>query len=224
MLRKGSVCLPSEQGPVVARSADGAALDPFEVIDRLTSAYDTVYVVDLDGIERGEPQLDYIQELSREATIWVDAGIRNSDQAIDILVAGASRAVLSSATLDGPREVRRSWRLSTDISFEIELTAKGTRLRGDWPVSSAADVALHVREMGPTEIVLSPREIPVDWTLVGALAAGGPAWVDGSFDESQAALLGPNRAAGGIFHIDRLLYPTVPLTSSTPSPSGRAAR
>ncbi len=225
LLRKGKVCLPSEEGPVDALSPSGTPYDPFDVVDRLVRSYPVIYVVDLDGIERGEPQLDYLQELAREATVWVDAGVRNADQAIDVLVAGAAKAVLSSATLEGPKEVRRAWRLSTDVAFELEIGRSGPRLRGDWSATDAVSVVAQVRETGVSEIVLSPREIDVDWSLVRTIASSGPVWVNGSFVPADAARLSETGASGGIFHLDGLLREREhPLPSSTSPTSSRGAR
>ena len=222
MLRKGLVCLPSETGPVVARNDDGQTFDPFDVVDRLIPQYGTVYVVDLDGIERGQPQLDYLQELSREVAIWVDGGVRVADQAIDILVAGASKAVLSSATLAGPKEVRRAWKLSPEVAFEIDLTAQGPTVRGDWAARDARGIAAFVRENGPQELIVSPREISVDWELARSLAATGPVWLDGSFSEREAPELARVGAAGGIFHLDGMLGGGARPLPSGPSPTGRS--
>lgn len=225
LLRKGAVCLPSDDGPVPARSPSGALYDLFEVVDRLAPAFSTVYVVDLDGIEKAQPQLDYLQELSRDVTIWVDGGVRNSDQAIDILVAGASKAILSSATIEGPKEVRRPWRLSSDLAFELELGSSGARLRGEWPDPTPLGVAATVREAGVTELVLSPREIDVDWLLVRALATGGPVWVNGTFSEQDAPQLAVAQASGGIFHIAQFLGAASESTSESHAPlPGRDAR
>ena len=115
LLRKGQVCVPGPDGPVPALSPEGAPFDPFDVVDRLTQEYSMLYVVDLDGLEHGDPQLDYLQEISRDVTLWVDGGVRTAEQAIDILISGARRAVLSSAVLHGPRQLKRAWRLSTEL-------------------------------------------------------------------------------------------------------------
>lgn len=225
LLRKGQVCLPSDDGPIAARNPAGQPLDPFEVVDQLVRSYPIVYVVDLDGIEKGDPQLDYLQELSRDATIWVDAGVRTSDQAIDVLVAGASKAILSSATIAGPREIRRAWRLSTDLAFELELSDQGPRLRGEWPVTSAREVAALARETGLTDLVVSPRGVEVDWSLVQDLGRAGPVWVDGSFDPSDKARLAEAGASGGIFHLSGLFgAPSEPLPSLGTPLSQRGAR
>jgi phosphoribosylformimino-5-aminoimidazole carboxamide ribonucleotide (ProFAR) isomerase len=206
LLRKGQVCLPGPTGPVRVKTRTGTPLDPFDVIDRLKTNYERLYLVDLDGIERGAPQLEYIQELSRDIDLWVDAGVPTADSAIDILVAGAQRAVLSSSYLRAPVEIRRAWKLSTDWAFEVE-TVEGV-VQNATDAWTATDVAVQVeaaRLTGITDIVLSPRQADPNWDLVRTIAAGGPTWVDGTFEAAAQGRLAETGAAGGIFHLDRVL-------------------
>jgi hypothetical protein len=206
MLRGGQVCRPGPEGPTAARTPSGGPFDPFDVVDRLQPDYALLYVVDLDGIDRGDPQLDYLQEISRDMAMWVDAGVRTADQAIDILVAGARRAVLSSAYLRGPKQLQRAWRLSTELVFEIELADGRVGPAHDgWGTEDPLELARTVRAAGPDHLILSPREVEPDWNLVRGVAALGPTWVDGSFAPGQLDRLRETGAAGGIFHIDELL-------------------
>jgi hypothetical protein len=219
MLRRGQVCLPGEDGPVVAHDASGAPVDPFDVVDRLRGQYNRLYLVDLDGIERGDPQLAYLQELSRDITLWVDAGVPTAESAIDILVAGAERAVLSTEFLRGPVEVRRAWKLSTDWVFEIEIAPGGALVAStDWPTRDPLDAVASVREVGIGDVVVSPRETDPNWGLVARIAANGPTWVDGSFTPADAAALRSSGAVGGIFHLTALL------SSPTPAPAPESVR
>ncbi|MGA7476710.1 MAG: HisA/HisF-related TIM barrel protein [Thermoplasmata archaeon] len=207
LLRKGQVCVPGPDGPVVALSPEGPPFDPFDVVDRLARDYSMMYVVDLDGLEHGDPQMDYLQEISRDVTLWVDGGVRTAEQAIDILITGARRAVLSSAYLRGPRQLKRAWRLSTELVFEMEIEPSGRLALADpsWGTEDPFELARIVREAGPDHLVVSPREVDPDWNLVARLAAGGPTWVDGSFNPQALPLLASAHATGGIFHIDDLL-------------------
>lgn len=206
LLRKGRVCRPGEDGPVPSRTAAGADVDIFDVLDALAPQYRSVYLVDLDGIERNDPQLEYIQEMSRDTTLWVDAGVRNADGAIDILVAGADRAVLSSSYLRGPRELKRAWKLSTDLVFEVELS-DGIPSPTDpaWGSIDALSLAASARAAGPDTVILSPRGADPSWDLVAAVAAHGPTWVDGTFTRGEVRSLSAANAAGGIFHIEDVL-------------------
>ncbi|MGI0072137.1 MAG: HisA/HisF-related TIM barrel protein [Thermoplasmata archaeon] len=206
LLRRGVVCLPGPEGPIPARLPSGAEFDVFEVLDQLSPNYPFLYLADLDGLETNDPQLEYIQELSREMPLWVDSGVRKADQAIDVLVAGADRAVLSSAYLRGPKELKRAWRLSTDLVFELETVdgALGTVDPG-WGTTDPLEIVRTARTIGLTPIVLSPRETDPDWSMIAAVAAGGPTWVDGTLSPSDVPRLAAAGATGGIFHLDGVL-------------------
>lgn len=203
MLRAGRVMVPGDAGPVAVADADGRPVDLFDVVDRLTARFPRVCVVDLDGIERNRPQLDYLQEISRDLDVWLVAGVRTADQAIDALVTGASRVVLSSSSLASARELKRAWKLSQDLAIELEVRHGAVVAREPgWEGAPAPVVAQAVRETGLAEIVLSPRADPVDWSAVRVLAQNGPTWVDGTFDPADRSRLIEAGAAGGFFHLD----------------------
>ena len=227
LLKAGQVCIPGPDGPVTARTAGGAPFDPFDVVDRLSEEYSMLYLVDLDGVEHGDPQLDYLQEIARDMTLWVDAGVRVADQAIDVLVTGARRAVLSSAYLHGPRQLKRAWRLSTELVFELEFDSGRLALADEsWGTTDPVELARLVREAGPDHLIVSPRETEPDWAMVARIASGGPTWVDGSFGLAEQGQLATAHAAGGIFHIDDLLqnWDETPLPGSTSSAGRNPAR
>jgi Histidine biosynthesis protein len=206
LISRGRIMLPAEGGPTAAHPKDGGTFDMFEVADRLMTEYDRVYVVDLDGIDRNQPQLDYLQEIAQGGEIWVDAGVRTSDQAIDVLVAGAQRAILSTAFLRTERELRRAWRLSSDLVFEIEI--RGGVVAGpapEWAGKAPLDVATSARAEGPRDVVLSYRESPIDWPLASTIGRDGPVWVGGSFETADAPKLREYGCRGAIFHLNRYL-------------------
>jgi histidine biosynthesis protein len=186
--------------------AAGKHVDPFQAADRLAEGYQRFCVVDLEGIRRNRPQLDYLQELSRSGELWVDAGVRTGDQIIDVLVTGARRTVLSTAYLLGTKELRRAWRLSTEILFAVETDGPTVRPRGnDWDGQSAIDAVANARAVGISDIVLRNRSSPIDWPLVRRLSAQGPIWVDGDSESTVKARLDTSGAAGGFFNPPRSL-------------------
>ncbi len=223
MIAKGRVMVPGEEGPEIARNPNGGPLDIFDVADFLSGRYPRLYVVDLDGIEDNRPQLDFLQEIAREADVWIDAGPRTADQAIDILITGARRAVLSTAYLRSGKELKKAWGLSPDLTVEIEARGTGTfAVEPDWANRPPTEVAEAVRAVGIDEVVLSYRERDTDWTTVRAVAGAGTTWVGGSFERSQARELTASGAAGGFFHVrDELSELTVAPPRSDPDPSGR---
>jgi phosphoribosylformimino-5-aminoimidazole carboxamide ribonucleotide (ProFAR) isomerase len=191
---------PVPGGFVPARDTTGGAEDLFDFADHLIEQYGRMYVVDLEGLSRNRPQLDYLQELARSGEMWVEAGVRRADEVIDVLVTGAARAVISTGYLLGFRELRRAWRFSPDVLFAIEVANGSIRPRGnDWDGQDPSQVATTARALGLPGIVLTARSGPADWGLVRSLAAGGPVWVGGGFTLSQLDELQRSGAAGGIF-------------------------
>lgn len=202
MLRSGRVQVPGPDGPVALRVASGGVPDVFEVADQLVGEFGRLYLVDLDGIEHADPQLDYIQELSRNTDLWVDAGVRRGEEVADLLIAGARRVVVSTSTIRSIEELRRGWRLSTALVVELDLVGGKVHARSrDWEGADPGTVAGAVRAEGIPDLIVSPRgEAAVDWGLVAGLARAGPVWVDGTYSREQANELGRSGARGGIFH------------------------
>ncbi len=193
--------IPGESGPVEARTPNGHRVDLFDFTDYLAAKYRRIYVVDLDGIEHNRPQLDYLQELTKDTDVWIDGGTSSGDGVIDILVAGARRAVVGPSRLRDPRELKRALALTTELAFEIELDAGGAvRRRAGWPeeIPAILDAA---RGLGITEVILSPRVDPVDWRLAAEIASGGSLWVDGTLERSEEGRLAEIGASGGLFHV-----------------------
>jgi phosphoribosylformimino-5-aminoimidazole carboxamide ribonucleotide (ProFAR) isomerase len=200
LLQNGQVMLPGDEGPIRAIGSDGKPVDPFDVVDRLP-AHSRLYVVDLDGVERGDPQVEYLQELARDLELWVDAGVRTSDQAIDIFVAGASRVTLSSVHLQGPAELEKAWKLSPAILFELEINSGGlSPVHPDWGVHRPKELAARIREIGPQELIVSPRGTDIDWNVVRELSEGGPVYVDGVFQRTDVERLRAAGGSAGIYH------------------------
>lgn len=179
---------------------DAKPIDPFEVADSLVAKYHRFCVVDLEGVRRNRPQLDYLQELSRSGELWVDAGIRTGDQVIDILVTGAQRTILSTGYLLSAKQLRRAWRLSSEILFAVETEGDRVRSRGnDWDGMSAVDAISGARAVGVSDVILRTRGGPVDWPFVRQVSATGPLWVEGVPEPSLSAHLRESGVAGCLF-------------------------
>ena len=194
--------VPGDGAPVVARTPDGAEYEIFDVVDSLTARFGRIYVVDLDGVEENRPQLDYLQEIARDTDMWLDAGARTADEAIDALVTGATRVVLSSSTLQSLQELTRAWNLSQELAFEIELrNGRVSSSSEAWGAPTPSALASAVRSEGPTELILAPRDGTIDWAEIRSIASNGPTWVGGIFDGSESDRLTQSGAVGGIFHL-----------------------
>jgi uncharacterized protein related to proFAR isomerase len=78
---------------VLLMNRDGEQLSIDELFQRVQK--DTMlYVLDFDGIEHDNPQLDLYQKLSDHCILWVDAGPRMLDDVMDMIMAGATNITL----------------------------------------------------------------------------------------------------------------------------------
>lgn len=68
-------------------------LNNFENIEYLLNKYedDFLYILDLDGIKKNQPNLCLFQKLSKKHDLWVDAGPRVIGDIVDSVIAGASK-------------------------------------------------------------------------------------------------------------------------------------
>ncbi|MHB8606494.1 MAG: beta/alpha barrel domain-containing protein [Thermoplasmatota archaeon] len=82
--------------------------DPLDALKALSRAHGEVFVIDARGVRRNKADLGFIEKASRGRVLWLDAGPRFATDAMDILVAGATRIAIRSAalaTLDELREM-----------------------------------------------------------------------------------------------------------------------
>ncbi|MCL4326119.1 MAG: HisA/HisF-related TIM barrel protein [Candidatus Thermoplasmatota archaeon] len=74
---------------------DGEYLDPFEIMDELSEQYERLYLIDIDGIENNNPQLDLLNELTDYAKLWIDTGPRRWEDLFDVVVVGSEKSIIS---------------------------------------------------------------------------------------------------------------------------------
>lgn len=201
-LQKGGIVFPRLDGrgfePFLSR--EGASMDVFDTVDHLLARFHRLYVVDLEGVRTRRPQFEYLQEMASGKEMWVDAGARNADEVMDVLVAGASRAVLVTSTLQSAREISRSLKLTSQIALDIVV--EGDRVGAADPSLKSAsprELATQARGRGLEYILLSPKQGPVDWSLVADVAAAGPTLVGGTFSAQAVSDLSTAGAVGGVF-------------------------
>ncbi len=207
-LEKGTLVLPAAgpQQRTTLSGPSGAPVDVFDAVDHLLATYHRLYVVDLEGIEFERPQFEYLQELTRGQEMWVDAGCRDADQVMDVLVAGATKAVLNTTTLRQAREISRTLKLTTQVALMIE-TEDGRIVAHDRALAQVSPLELvrDARERGISDIILSAGGPEVDWTWVREASKGGPTYVYSSAFVRGSEVLGSSGARGGIFPAGEVL-------------------
>jgi len=82
--------------------------------------YQTVAVLDIDGIERHRPQLPLIQTVTPWKNVWWDPGVRNLADMMDAFTAGASRVVVGTKTIRSWDELRACQDFSGDYVLSLD--------------------------------------------------------------------------------------------------------
>jgi uncharacterized protein related to proFAR isomerase len=85
------------------------------------AGYGIVYLIDINGLKGDTPNLKMIRRISEVAEVWIDPGIRFSENVIDLFVAGAERVVLGSKTIDCFDELKDAHELSENIMFGLDM-------------------------------------------------------------------------------------------------------
>lgn len=88
---------------------------------KLSGRFERVYVEDVDGLDKNKPQLDVVQELCDEIPTLYEGGVRFGSNVIDMLVTGAEKAVIGTATLTSLEELRGAFKLSDNIILKVDF-------------------------------------------------------------------------------------------------------
>ncbi len=125
--------------------------------DRL--GLEDVYVADLDAIAGRSPDLDIIERISALALrVWVDAGLREADDATRLIDSGASVVVAGLETLSGPDALRDLIaRTGADrVAFSLDL--RGGRpcveTARAWGTDDPRGLAARAIEAGATRMIV----------------------------------------------------------------------
>jgi len=91
-----------------------------KLASKLSDSYKRLYLFDVDGASRNKPQLDIAQEICDEIPTMYEGGVRYSQNVIDVLIAGADKAVIGTATLASLNDLRGAFKLSENITLKVD--------------------------------------------------------------------------------------------------------
>ena len=121
---------------------------------KLSDKFEKVYVADLDGLNRNKPQLDVVQEICDEVPTLYEGGVRYGANVIDLLITGAERAVVGSATLVSLEDLRGAFKLSENITFKVDFRDGIVSFDPEIAGRGLLPLAKDVRNIGITDLVV----------------------------------------------------------------------
>lgn len=134
---------------------DGKDKGVLEVIDELKGRYDKLFITDIHGIIKDKPQLELLRGISNKMELWVDAGSRSRDGAIDVLVAGAGKVVLSTKTLGNLNELEKAIELSENVVLSIDYDNGIVSPKKEIREMTPLDLLEEARSLGLEEIIFT---------------------------------------------------------------------
>jgi phosphoribosylformimino-5-aminoimidazole carboxamide ribotide isomerase len=122
----------AEYRPIVSTLTPST--EPTAVADAIHSAHglDEFYLADLDAIGGAAPALAVYEGLQQRGYhLWVDAGVREPNQAVAVAEAGVARIVLGLETVAGPATVREACAFLGEARVVFSLDLCDGRPLGD---------------------------------------------------------------------------------------------
>lgn len=120
--------------------------------------FEKLYVMDVDGVEHNKPQLDVIQSLSDDFSIFYEAGPRRGANVVDLVIAGADMAYMSTLSLASLSEIEIALTYSENVGFKVDwnggVQGRGKMIDG----ASLSEVVKGALHYGVKDIVV-PVEI-----------------------------------------------------------------
>jgi phosphoribosylformimino-5-aminoimidazole carboxamide ribonucleotide (ProFAR) isomerase len=215
----GKVALPLEhfdiipaisirKGRIVQAKGDKCKVD---LIDVLYETFETILLVDLDGIFKNKPAIDLYRKISQLGDFWVDGGARYSDGVIDLLIGGAQYAVLGTKTLQNLDELKNAYELSENLIFGLDyngsIMSPDENLRKRPPV----DVIKEVKDIGLDSVLFTDTgrletNKGLDLNQIKAFKdTGMKIYVSGGVKPSELGIINTLKVAGTIVELSEVL-------------------
>ena len=121
---------------------------------RLAKDYESIYVLDVDGVLKNKPQLDLAQRICDELPAQYEGGVRYAQNVIDMLITGAESAVVGTRTLVDISELRGAFKLSENITFKADFRDGILSFDPDISGRAISDLVTEVVQIGIGDVVV----------------------------------------------------------------------
>ena len=206
----GQPVIMKNKGYVTLKNKVGKEKDISDIIDELKGSYEKVMVTDLNGITRDRPQLEILKGICSKMSLWVDAGSRYGEGAIDILIAEADKVVLATKTLRKLEELENAIELSENIILGIDydegIVSPNREIRDMTPltlVKKAEDIGIDTFIFTDMKNLSSDTHFTMDEART-LLSPERKVYIHGRFVSSTGGLEGTG-FAGAVIEVENLL-------------------
>lgn len=185
--------------------------DALDLIEIITEEYETIFLMDINGLTEGKPQIKMIKEITDFCEVWLDAGVVEAESVYDLFVAGAHEVVLASKTLDSLMEMANAFELSENLIFEIDysdaIISHNQQIRDMTP----AKLVSELKDIGIERVIFADiGRIEMNKTIEKSiiqsiLKLGAQVYVGGGIKLSDVSALKQIGASGAIIELKDVL-------------------
>jgi len=206
--------LPGRVASVTGVRWDGARLGPTAYHVSYQEYWDAiggprynaarVFMLDLAGINRANPNFEVTRHLVKRSDVWLDSGGREPEEVMDGYMLDVERVVAGTKTLRSPDAFAGLYALSNDVLPCIDWDGKVLWRGGHAGPTELRDVANLLRGIGfPSACVMDLRrlgtELGPDPAFLATLdGIDLDLYVGGGLQESDVLRLGEKGFAGGL--------------------------
>jgi len=190
-----------------------------------------LYVMDLAGVNDGNPNFEVTRHLGKRCDVWLDAGGGEPDEVMDGYMLDVERVIAGTKTLASPDAFAGLYALSTDVLPCVDWDGKVVWRAGHRGPMDLRDVVTGLGKIGfPSVCVLDLRRLGTELgpdPAVLAMLEGLDLelYVGGGLQESDVLRLREQGFAGGLVDPftpvirDLLSKPTKPATTEAGAPA-----
>lgn len=134
---------------------DEEDVSSLEIAAVLSGEFERIHYLDILGIRDGNVEWNMFQSImDTGGEVWADTGAMVSDSIIDIIMSGASRAIMSTKMLDSLEEIAASFELSDNLILQMDYNGKLVSKDGRIVKMSPADFASEMASLGIEDFII----------------------------------------------------------------------
>ncbi len=99
---------------------DGETLTPVSLARALQKGFSTLHYLDILGMTKGEVEWNMVQSIMDTGDVWGDVGAVESDSIIDVIMAGAAEAVISTKMIGSLDEIASCFEMTENLIVQID--------------------------------------------------------------------------------------------------------